>query len=106
MSLDLLRAERSLTDEQLMILSSVDRLMEEYGEKYWLERDAKREYPEEFVKEMNRKGLSGLPLPKEYGGAGLGIREASLVLEEINALGGNCQPFHGQYYLSFMLARY
>src|SRR5262249_37730074 len=55
---------------------------------------------------MGKLGLSGLTIPKKFGGAGYGVREASLVLEEINSGGGNAQPFHGQYYLSFMVSKF
>ena len=98
--------KEGLTDEQRSIGSLVANLMQKFGEDYWHKLDVKREYPGEFMKEMVAHGLGALPVPQEFGGPGLGIREASLVLEEVNALGGNAQPFHGQYYLLLMLSRY
>jgi len=95
-----------LTDEQKLIVSTVNQIMRKFGENYWRSLDIARKYPDDFISEFESAGLTALPVPEEYGGAGLGIREASLVLEEINALGGNCQPFHGQYYLSFMISRF
>jgi acyl-CoA dehydrogenase len=95
-----------LTGEQKLMVSTVNQIMHKFGEDYWKDIDIARKYPDDFVAEFESAGLTALPVPVEYGGAGLGIREASLVLEEINAAGGNCQPFHGQYYLSFMISRF
>jgi len=95
-----------LSDEQRLILESVRGISQKFGDDYWGGLDRKREYPDEFVGEMGKLGLSGLTIPKEFGGAGYGVREASLVLEEINSGGGNAQPFHGQYYLSFMVSKF
>lgn len=95
-----------LSDDQRLIVSTVEGLVGKFGEAYWHRLDKEGKYPDEFVGEMGRLGMAALPIPKEYGGAGYGVREASLVLEEINAAGGNAQPFHGQYYLSFMVARF
>ena len=97
---------RSLTDEQRLMLGSVDRLMEEYDEAYWARLESQGAYPDEFVDAMERQGLGAVPVSKEYGGPGLGVLDASLVLEEINAMGGNSQPFHGQYYLLFALTKF
>ena len=98
--------KEGLSDEQRLIVATVNGLAQKFGEEYWTRLDRKREYPDEFVAEMGKLGLAGLPIPKEYGGAGYGVREASLVLEEINSAGGNAQPFHGQYYLSFMVSKF
>ena len=80
--------------------------MEKYDAAYWRGLASKGEYPEEFVKETEELSFASIPIPKEYGGSGLGLREASLVLEEINALGGSSQPFHGQYYLSYVFSKF
>ncbi len=97
-------AKEGLSDEQRLIVKTVGELAKKFGEDYWRKLDQEKKYPAEFVAEMGRAGMAGLPIPKEYGGAGYGVREASLVLEEINSTGGNSQPFHGQYYLSFMVS--
>lgn len=96
----------SLTDDQKLIASTVNQIMRKFGDDYWHGVEVAGKYPNDFVAEFEGAGLTALPVPEEYGGAGLGIREASLVLEEINAHGGNCQPFHGQYYLSFMISKF
>ena len=98
--------KEGLSDEQRLIVSTVNGVAQKFGEEYWARLDRKREYPDEFVAEIGKLGLAGLPIPKEYGGAGYGVREASLVLEEVNSAGGNAQPFHGQYYLSFMVSKF
>lgn len=98
--------KEGLSDEQRLIVATVERLAQKFGEEYWARLDRKKEYPDEIVAEMGRLGLAGLPIPKEFGGAGYGVREASLVLEEVNSAGGNAQPFHGQFYLSFMVSKF
>ena len=97
---------RVLTDEQKLTLGAVDHLMEKYDEGYWGRLDRESSYPDEFVEAMEGQGLGAIPVSKEYGGPGLGVFDASLILEEVNAMGGNCQPFHGQYYLLFALSKF
>ena len=98
--------KEGLSDEQRLIVSTIVELSRKFGEDYWQRLDSEKKYPSEFVAEMGRLGMAGLAIPKEFGGAGYGVREASLVLEEINSGGGNAQPFHGQYYLSFMVSKF
>jgi alkylation response protein AidB-like acyl-CoA dehydrogenase len=95
-----------VTDEQQIIIANVRKLMEKYDGAYWERLESEGAYPSEFVEEMERNGLAAAPVPSEYGGPGLGITESSLILEEVNAMGGNSQPFHGQYYLLFALTRF
>ncbi|MDE1854021.1 MAG: acyl-CoA/acyl-ACP dehydrogenase [Thaumarchaeota archaeon] len=89
-----------------MMLDSVDGLMAKYDEAYWGKLDRESAYPDEFVRAMEKQGLAAVPVPKEYGGPGLGVLDASLILEEINAMGGNSQPFHGQYYLLSAISKF
>ena len=77
---------------------SVREVCERFSGAYWRELDAKREYPEEFVRAMTRSGHLGALIPEEYGGMGLGLTDASVILEEINRSGGNAQPAHAQVY--------
>jgi acyl-CoA dehydrogenase len=97
---------RKLSDEQKLVLTSVDRLMEKYDEAYWGKLDREGAYPDEFADAMEDLGLASAPIPREYGGPGMGALDSSLILEEINAMGGNCQPLHGQYYLLFALSKF
>ncbi len=97
---------RDLKDHQKLLISSIKALMERYGEKYWLEVDANERFPEEFVKEYLELGFAGLMIPEEYGGAGYGVQEASLVAEEISACGGTTYHVRAMYYPISIIARY
>ena len=77
---------------------SVREICARFPDDYWRELDAKREYPEEFVRAMTESGHLGALIPEEYGGMGLGLADASVILEEINRSGGNAQPAHAQVY--------
>ncbi len=76
----------------------VRKLIAHFGPEYWRELDRRRGYPEEFVDAMTRAGYLGALIPEEYGGAGLGVREASVILEEVNRSGGNAAQCHAQMY--------
>ncbi len=77
-----------------------------FPDSYWRELDARREYPEEFVKAMTEAGYLGALIPKEYGGLGLSLVETTIILEEINRSGGNAQPAHAQVYTMGTLLRH
>lgn len=62
--------------------------------------------PEEFVSEITRNGFLAALIPEEYGGSGLGITEASIILEEINRSGGNAGACHAQMYTMGTLLRH
>ena len=89
---------RDLKDHQRLFVSNIRALMERYGDKYWLEVDASERFPEEFVREYLEMGFAGLMIPEEYGGAGYGIQEVALVLEEISACGGTAYHIRAMYY--------
>ena len=84
----------------------VREVCEGFGDGYWRDLDWRREYPEEFVQAMTESGYLGALIPEEYGGMGLGLTEASVVLEEINRSGGNAQPAHAQVYTMGTLLRH
>lgn len=73
---------------------------------YWRDLDAKLAYPEEFVNEITKNGFLAALIPEEYGGSGLGITEASIILEEINRSGGNAGACHAQMYTMGTLLRH
>ncbi|MBJ7610026.1 MAG: acyl-CoA/acyl-ACP dehydrogenase [Candidatus Dormibacteraeota bacterium] len=79
------------------IRQAVAELCSRFGGSYWrdLEPDS---YPERFVRELTAQGWLGILIPEQYGGAGLGITAASVVLEEINSQGGNAAACHAQMY--------
>ena len=65
---------------------------------YWRKVDADHAYPEAFVDVLTRAGWLAAMIPSEYGGSGLGLAEASVIMEEINLSGGNAGACHGQMY--------
>jgi acyl-CoA dehydrogenase len=73
---------------------------------YWRERDQERAYPQAFVQTMTEAGLLGARIPIEYGGLGLSLTEASIILEEVNRSGGNAGPSHAQMYEMGTLLRH
>ena len=73
---------------------------------YWRKVDADRAYPEAFVDALTRAGWLATMIPSEYGGSGLGLAEASVVMEEINLSGGNAGSCHGQMYNMGTLLRH
>jgi len=95
-----------LTDEQRALKAAVYDLCKQYPAEYWRELDAKREYPEAFVSELTKAGYLAVLIPEEYGGGGLGIMEAALILEEIGRAGGNPAACHAQMYIMGTVLRH
>ncbi|MCC6197847.1 MAG: acyl-CoA/acyl-ACP dehydrogenase [Burkholderiales bacterium] len=73
---------------------------------YWQKVDAERGYPEAFVEALTQAGWLAAMVPADYGGSGLGLAEASVVMEEINFSGGNAGACHGQMYNMGTLLRH
>lgn len=73
-------------------------LCDRYPDDYWRELDRRGAYPEEFVQELTDAGYLACMIPEEYGGAGLGVSEGGVILEEINRSGGNAAACHAQMY--------
>lgn len=73
---------------------------------YWQRIDHERGYPEEFVTALTQAGWLAALIPHEYGGSGLGLAEASVIMEEINFSGGNAGSCHGQMYNMGTLLRH
>jgi acyl-CoA dehydrogenase len=86
------------SDSQKEIRTAVTALCARFGNEYWRSCDEKHAYPEEFVKTLSEAGWLAALIPAEYGGAGLGMMEASIILEEINRSGGNAVACHAQMY--------
>src|SRR4030095_16213853 len=87
----------ALTEQQELIRKEVAALSRNFSLDYWLEKDRKHEYPDEFVKAFAEGGWLGLMIPEAYGGAGLGVTEAALMLHEICASGAGtsgASPIH------------
>ena len=75
------------TPEQIQIRQSVQKICDSFGDAYWLERDTDGEFPEAFCRAIADNGFMGIAMPTEYGGAGLGITEAALLMQAISESG-------------------
>ena len=88
------------------IREGVRALCAEYDSAYWQRVDHERGYPEAFVDALTKAGWLAALIPQEYGGSGLGLAEASVIMEEINRSGGNSGACHGQMYNMGTLLRH
>ena len=88
------------------IRDAVRALCAEFPPEYHRRVDEARGYPEEFVDALTRAGWMAALIPEEYGGSGLGLAEASVIMEEINRAGGNSGACHGQMYNMNTLVRH
>ena len=94
-----------LTDEQQQIREAVGEVCSDYPGEYWRKLDATQGYPTEFVNALTEGGWLAALIPERYGGSGLGILEASLIMEAINASGGNAAACHAQMYIMDVITR-
>lgn len=81
-------------------------LCSRYDSAYWQQVDHERGYPEAFVNAITEAGWLAALIPEQYGGSGLGLAEASVIMEEINLSGGNAGSCHGQMYNMGTLLRH
>ena len=81
------------------IRDAVRALCAEFPDEYFRRVDEQRAYPEAFVEALTKAGWMAALIPQEYGGSGLGLAEASVIMEEINRSGGNSGACHGQMYV-------
>src|SRR5450755_952390 len=88
------------------IREGVRALCADFPPAYFREIDAQRGYPEEFVAALTKAGWLAALIPQEFGGSGLGLSEASVIMEEINRAGGNAGACHGQMYNMGTLLRH
>ena len=96
----------TLTAEQEQIRQAVAEVCGDFPGEYWRELDAGDGYPEAFVKALTDGGWLAALIPEEYGGGGLSLLEASLILEQINRSGGNSAACHAQMYIMGTLVRH
>ena len=87
-----------MNDEFQEIRSGVRALCADFPDEYFRAIDAQRGYPERFVDALMQAGWLSAMIPEEYGGSGLGLTAASVIMEEINRCGGNSGAVHGQMY--------
>ncbi|HUF48487.1 MAG TPA: acyl-CoA dehydrogenase family protein [Vicinamibacterales bacterium] len=86
--------------------AAVRELCQSFPDAYWRDLDARRAYPDAFVKALTEAGYLAALIPEEYGGSGLGVGEASIILEEINHCGANSGACHAQMYTMGTLLRH
>ena len=95
---DLSAVSMDLGEDYPEIRASVRRICADFPGSYWRDLDEKEAYPSDFVQAMTDAGFLSALIPEEYGGAGLPLRAAGVVLEEIHACGGNAGATHAQMY--------
>ncbi|PHY06385.1 MAG: acyl-CoA dehydrogenase [Alcaligenaceae bacterium] len=88
------------------IRDAIRDLCKQFPDEYFRKVDEARGYPEEFVNALTQAGWMAALIPQEYGGSGLGLTEASVIMEEINRCGGNSGACHGQLYNMGTLLRH
>ncbi|MGR3793602.1 acyl-CoA dehydrogenase family protein [Vannielia sp. SX4] len=95
-----------LEDDYQDIREGVQALCAQFSPEYHRKVDEQKAYPEDFVEALTREGWMAALIPEEYGGSGLGLTEASVIMEEINRAGGNSGACHGQMYNMNTLVRH
>ena len=93
------------SSEQAAIRAAVRELCAAFPDAYWRTVDERQEYPTAFVQALTEAGWLAALIPEEYGGAGLSISDASIILEEINRSGGSSGACHAQMYIMGTLMR-
>jgi acyl-CoA dehydrogenase len=96
----------SVSDNFEEIRSGVRALCAEFPDEYFRKIDSDRGYPVEFVAALTKAGWLAALIPQDYGGSGLSLAEASVIMEEINRSGGNSGACHGQMYVMNVLVRH
>ncbi len=101
-----MKTEIPSPDQYQELREALRDLCKQYDSAYWQKVDEARGYPEEFVNALTEAGWLAALIPAEYGGSGLGLAEASVIMEEINLSGGNAGSCHGQMYNMGTLLRH
>ncbi len=100
------QGSRYLTKAHAELRRGVRGVCARFPNEYWRELDARRRYPEEFVRAMSEAGYLAALVPEEYGGMGLDLPAACAILEEVNRSGANAGPAHAQMYTMGTLLRH
>jgi alkylation response protein AidB-like acyl-CoA dehydrogenase len=95
-----------LTSDQEAIRDGVAELCRQFPGQYWRDLDREQAYPEEFVAALTEGGWLAALIPEEYGGMGLGLADAALILQEINRQGCNSGACHAQMYIMGTILRH
>src|SRR5260221_11434540 len=81
----------AFSEDQLAIKDNVAKLCAQFDDKYWLKKDKEGGFPEDFYQTMADAGWLGIAMPEEYGGAGLGITEAAILMQAVAESGARLQ---------------
>jgi acyl-CoA dehydrogenase len=95
-----------LGEDHADIREAVRRICEKFPGAYWRDLEAREAYPTEFVTALTQSGFLGALIPEEYGGSGLPLRAASVILEEVHASGCNAAACHAQMYIMGTVLRH
>lgn len=93
-------------EELQEIRNALVRLCQQFPNSYWRELDRTRGYPDDFIRVLTDEGYLSVLIPEQYGGAGLGLAAAGVILEEISRSGGHPGAFHAQMYTMGTLLRH
>jgi len=96
----------ALGEDYPELRDAVRRICSDFPPEYWRRLDEQRAYPTEFVQAMTASGFLGALIPEDYGGSGLPLRAAAVILEEVNASGCTASPAHAQMYIMGTLLRH
>lgn len=99
-------ADRSASELRSDLRELTETICKDFPDAYWRRIDEERGYPDDFVAALTGTGLLGALIPSEYGGLGLGLGDASVVLEAINSSGGNAAVVHAQLYTMASVLRH
>jgi acyl-CoA dehydrogenase len=94
------------TEAYPTLRTALRELCAQFPVEYWRDLDQRRAYPEDFVAALTAAGYLGALIPREYGGQGMSLTEASIIVEEINRSGGNSGPYHAQMYTMGTILRH
>lgn len=97
------------SEEQLTVREAITKLCSNFTDDYWMEHDQKEEYPHELHAALAKDGWIGIALPEELGGGGLGISEATMMMQTISESGagmGGCQSLHANVYATQPVAKF
>ena len=97
------------SDTQLAVRDSVSKICSDYSDEYWAERDRTGQYPHDLHAALARDGWIGIALPEELGGAGLGISEATMMLQTISESGAGiagAQSIHANVYATQPVSKF
>lgn len=95
-----------VTESYIELRQALRKVCKRFPDEYWRRLDSENAYPEEFVKVLTEAGYLAALIPEEYGGSGLSLAEASVIMEEINRSGANAGACHAQMYTMGTLLRH